>query len=661
MNTECVCHVPDIYTFQGVTLPSDHTRCGHTTSCSVMFPTGNCILYIIDYPALISHTVAFHHVQHSTPEVGENLSSRIWTRMVHANVDHISGITKSSPYLFLSLFLIIWNIIFTIVGVQENEGDPLADEVVTKKKIWYGISLSFFPIFCCLILCLKCFFFLRCTKISRHQCRKLAETLLFDFVFTFMGTLYLAGDNLSILICSGMNSTTDKDLCIGQSSVIVGVSLLLHTALYVAGQLKLKPTDIIAFPVTGRIRKAYQTILQLVALTIILDQTFSTMVRLITHIDIEIDERPNCGSTQMEVEGFLAGLFIIMLPVILGLLVMKNWKDYCSCCWIKRKSMIRQCCCHLWENILIFVLYLLVIGFMIMYTLADNRWLWVCTHAAKGYPARLVMLCFLLLLSFFWIGMYSLVICLPRIGIIWKKKFSTENDYITVLAKKEEHKWVRENATVKRKGNVAMDRTNSIRDMAIEEDYGFVSIALPIEDITWWQGVCYSCQGRLECCPCCCKCTQWLTDFICRIVKYCATRKCSHVKDTTCLSCLQKKRQCFCKWLKKNLCKKGGNVTAEVGGDSNTATTCRRWLKKCMCKCLDSEEDELIMLTYLGKKEYVTTVTLSDDLTLNMKGYSPGTQFYVVVKEPPSQGTHSSNTESPSTESECKEPYVEIQ
>ena len=70
-----------------------------------------------------------------------------------------------------------------------------------------------------------------------------------------------------------------------------------------------------------------------------------------------------------------------------------------------------------------------------------------------------------------------------------------------------------------------------------------------------------------------------------------------------------------------------------------------------MCKCLDSEEDELIMFAYLGKKEYVTTVTLSDNLTLNMKEYSPGTQVYVVVKEPPSQGTHASNTETPSAES----------
>ena len=608
---------------------------------------------------------------------------------LHGNVDHISDITKSSPYLFFSLILLTYNIFFTSFGVQANEGDPLEGNTVQYKAVLYYVSLFFFPIICASILIGKCVFINRLTK-PPHL--KLIVSGIYDSIFVIMGTLYLAGDNRPILICSGMNSTTDKDTCLGQSSVIVGVSLLLHTTLYVASALELKPTEVTAFPVTGRIRKAYQTVLQLVAFTIILDQTFSTMVRLITHIDIEIDERPNCGSTQMEVEGFLAGLFIIMLPVILGLLVMKNWKDYCSCCWIKRKSMIRQCCCHLWESILIFISYCSVIGFMAIYTLADNRWLWVCTPVSMSDStmARFGMLFISLSLNFIWVALYLVVFCLPGVGIVWKKNFATENDYMSVLAEKEKHKWVCKNATVKKKDSADIDLTSSNHNMAIEENYGSVSIALPIEDITWWQGVCYflqGCRDKLDkCCPRCRKCTQCLSGIRCKCCSTCCAQfcmcQCSCVEDITCASCLQNTMRRWWKRLKKRLGKEEdtataeggeGNVTAEGGegivtaedgegivtaeggegivtaeggegivtaeggegivtaeGGQDTATAAAGEM--------ETADEEMIMFTYLGKKKNFTSATLSQDGTLQMNNgqkhkHPPGTQFYMILKQ----------------------------
>ena len=70
----------------------------------------------------------------------------------------------------------------------------------------------------------------------------------------------------------------------------------MHAALYISSSFKLNPA-ISTLPVTGRIRKAYQSILQLAALTGFLDQTFSTVVRFATHTDIEMDDSPisaNC-------------------------------------------------------------------------------------------------------------------------------------------------------------------------------------------------------------------------------------------------------------------------------------------------------------------------------------------------------------------------------
>ena len=49
-----------------------------------------------------------------------------------------------SPFLFLSLIVLTWNIVFTLTGVVLNADDPVADEAALKKQIAYGLSLAFF-------------------------------------------------------------------------------------------------------------------------------------------------------------------------------------------------------------------------------------------------------------------------------------------------------------------------------------------------------------------------------------------------------------------------------------------------------------------------------------------------------------------------------------
>ena len=310
---------------------------------------------------------------------------------------HEGSISRLSPFLFLSLFLLLWNLVFTAAGVYLNEINPKQLQEI------YIVSVVCFPFFCGISLGLK--YFVLCYKCSeKRTCRKfckLFEALLYDLIFLVMGTLYLAGDNLPIFICSKKDEA-DREECRGQSSIILGVSLLLHAMLYLAGIFKLKVPTTPIISVTGRIRRAYRNILQLGSLTIFLDQTFSTVVRqYVTHLNIEANETLNCArdcvgnitatdclaQLNKEVWMFLTALTAILLFIALGLIV-KNLKDYCSC-WLIDTRFKTVIICHLVENILIiFIQVICVTGFMVIYTLADNRWLWICVIEDKDVSFR---------------------------------------------------------------------------------------------------------------------------------------------------------------------------------------------------------------------------------------------------------------------------------
>ena len=610
----------------------------------------------------------------------------------HTNVAHINSLSKYSPYLLISLFLLTWNIVFTLVGVKLNTENPLADETVTKKLTAYIISLTSFPAVCIVVLSAKCLCVCT-TQRSHHWCRKSVVMAVHDLVFLAMGTLYLAGDNLPILICSGMSNTGDKADCMETSAIILGFSLLLHTVLYVSSSFKLNPA-ISTLPVTGRIRKAYQSILQLAALTIFLDQTFSTVVKFITIVDIEMDESPACGcpgnttnsASEREVAWFLTGLSSIMLLMVIGLTV-KAWKEYCSCCWIKRKSECGQYCCHIFENGLIFIMYIVVVAFMVIYTLSDSRWLYKCTPLCNDNPteARLWLLRTSLVLSVIWIGMYFVIIFVPGCSIVCqKKRVITENEYVSVQVVKENHKWVCRDAR-KRKVNDQgsgdqadgrnstcltnmIDKCTSIEEncgylsiddnesalitnmignsITIEENYGPVSITLPIEDdITLQQGWRFCFQGF---CDVCClrdklrsKCCRW---FSCCCSGSCDTNSPPQDEDDkTCASSLEDTWQSCCV-----------RFVQYLNGIENTTCAsclqdCWRDCMHCCCECCETRWDRLknklkeaedegkIMFTYFGMKENFTNATLSQDGTLRisdsqMRKHPSDSEFYVILK-----------------------------
>ena len=614
----------------------------------------------------------------------------------HANVNHISTISRYSPYLFFSLFLLIYNIVFTLTGVSPFDG---------SKIVLYSAFLAIFFGVCVTIMACKYSYIKHITKIPLS---KLAGTFFFDLAFIAMGTLYLAGDNLPIFICSGMRDATDKEDCIEQSSVILGFSLLLHTALYVAGALKLKPTDIPAFPITGRIRKAYQSILQLVAFTIFLDQTFSTVVRFITNVDIEVDETSTCGCVgnatatnclslvNKEVGGFLGGLSAIILLIVVGLLV-KNWKDYCSCCTCHCSCCACHCSCcahhynccscriernsnhnsyqdidadrnegeenlkcimpHLYENTCIIVVYFLVIAFMGVYTLADNRWLWKCVAVPDPTAGRISMLAIALVFSLGWLVMYVWIICLPGVGIVLgNKRFFSEYEYVTFEASRDNSEWAHKRIRAYVPADPPRELTESSTSITIEEGHGSASISLPIEDettldsaykhidkiLTRCRGTDQSNGGTTRWGWLKCKiCWGWLKCKICW-----GWMKC----------------KIFCGWLK---CK-----------------ICCGWLKCKKCKCDErsaSEDKEMIMFAYLGKKENVTTamfeymastmqnvstVKLSADKgTLDIsevaQRYPTITQFYVVPKPNEDPSRRKTTTTNEPEDGDRRQPKLE--
>ena len=609
----------------------------------------------------------------------------------HANVADISTISRFSPYLSLSLLLLTINIFFTIIGVSLNTEsiNSLDEMTVWSKYALFGLSLIIFLGACAIIMACKYCCLKYVIKMSKYKL--LAGSLLFDILYSVMGTLYLAGDNLPIFICSVNTDAAAKEDCIELSSIFLGVSLLLNTALYVAAQLSLKPNDVPTFPVTGRIRKAYQSILKLVVLTIFVDQTFSTVVRFITNVDIEADETSTCGCVDNttatnclslvnnEVGGFLGGLSAIILFIVVGLLV-KNRKEYCSCC--ARRCSCYSCrrernsnhnsyqdidadrnegeenlrcimphlyedvhavhnedennvtykkrkCYHICENICIIVVYFLVLAFMGVYTLADNRWLWTCVAVPDPTAGRFSMLAIAFVFSLGWHAVYVWIICLPGVGIVLgNKKFFSEYEYVTVEASRDNSEWVAHKriraygpADPPRDANLQNpthpnELTESSTSITIEEGHGSVSISLPIEDETTLK------------------------------------RAYQHIKKTS--TCCTRTDQC------------------------DGCTACCGWLKnKCKkCKCdkrSASKDKEMIMFAYLGKKENIitamfeymdntmqsalSTAKLSADRTLDIseiaQRYPNVTQFYVVPKPSgdPSQRTTTATNEPEDTQS----------
>ena len=206
---------------------------------------------------------------------------------------------------------------------------------------------------------------------------------------------------------------------------------------YLVDILKILSTPKPTIPVEGRIRKAYENALQLAKFAILIDQTFTTAVHKITHVDLEDDAIGKCGchrNTTAEVErcsdtlnievGVFFSLLMTILLVIVVAVLMKNFKDYCSCCWKKMDSEDDEleCCCHCRENFVIFTFYIFVFLFIVIYTLADNRWLWSCAIHDKdaGFWTRIAFLLVSLALTITMLLVYICVICIPGVRIVFQ-------------------------------------------------------------------------------------------------------------------------------------------------------------------------------------------------------------------------------------------------
>ena len=555
---------------------------------------------------------------------------------------HESALIKSSPYLFLSLLVLFWNMITTLFGTALSAED--SHTVAMVKYIFYGLSLLIFMFIGVVCLTVKYAFSCRC-KI--HTKQTALKDLVHDVIFVLMATLYLAGDNLPVFICNTMSTfTVSKVACRDSSSMLVGISLALHMALYLVGILKIKSAPTPTFPVTGRIRKAYENVLQLGKFTLLIDQTFTTVVRSFTHVDLEDDEIGKCGcdrNTTAEIERCLdilnveVGVFLLVLIIIISVIatgvVMKNLKDYCSCCWKKMESEGGQCCCHCWENFGIFTSYFLVIVFMFTYTLADNRWLWTCVihNENVSFCTRIAILSVSFIFAATMGSVYIYVIWVPGVGIVCgKRRFFAEYEYVIiktnnnpeckydavgVLESSPSRSETMEMAQFTTPLNTqhTCSLNNSIRGTSIEKHWS-VSATIPIEK----QFKC--CDGAYTFTNCA-GCTKFL----------CCTN------DRTCHDCL------------KDCCQRRLSSAWESCLNSNICTfltfICIYCLMSIECNCLKSKnceclksndfDNETFLYAYLGKEENIHLATLSDG-KLEFIGKDPehpaGTEYTVIRK-----------------------------
>ena len=610
----------------------------------------------------------------------------------HLDVNHMQDISGCSPYLFLSLVLLTWNLIFTLVGVTWEEGELV---------LLYSLSLVIFFVLSGGISCLN-HYSLCCQKPKYHCCCKLGETLTRDMLFISMGTLYLAGDNLPILICD-VQPKMDAKNCRIRSSAIEGASLILHALLYLIGQ---NSTANQTFQVTGsgRIRKAYQSILQLVSTTLFVDQTFSTVVRFVANTDDSestkqnnsCDYKANATVTMThngEVAWFLASLSAIVVVIAMWLII-KNLKDYCSCCFKKLKSEKGYCCSHLLENIFIIVFYVLAIAFMVLYTLGDNDWLWECVLIHNPTQGRETMLSVTLVISLFWVAMYITVIWLPGFGIeLERNKFFRNYAYVVIKGEMDKSEWVQKVLTQPAaSGQGYTDRTVSSGNIEHDESYtspgitltfgeditlrrglantvnyfccccytrqgytetgqnltqtsgnreqevGCTSFTLPIgEDITSRKGLCYSSNNLLGCYNCCDGSTWSINE--------------SKNDDSTCWECLVK-------------CKHSQHEESTPphrppsSNESDRDTTCWQKVKnKCTVTWSTAAgeiEHDTVLLAYIGKRENLSSEAISKEQTLKLnigedRTYPVGTQvWFIIPTVHPSQELIASSSTVPS-------------
>ena len=175
------------------------------------------------------------------------------------------------------------------------------------------------------------------------------------------------------------------------------------------------------------------------------------MVHHFTHVDLRLEDdaigKCGCGgntTAEIEVENllyilnievgvFFSALMIILLVIVVAVL-MKNLKDYCSCCWKEMDSEDDklECCCHCWENFAIFTFYIFVFLFIVTYTLADNRWLWTYAIHDKdaSFVTRIVFLVVSLTLTIVMGLVYICIICIPSVRIVRQCNHQTA-DHVT--------------------------------------------------------------------------------------------------------------------------------------------------------------------------------------------------------------------------------------
>ena len=328
-------------------------------------------------------------------------------------------------------------------------------------------------------------------------------SIVHDTAFCLMAMLYLMGDNLE-MACELM-------LCPITARALVGISLILNIFITLINTFGLVPNLPAAFPVIGIIGHVYNSMMQIAAQALTIDQTLTSIVE---YVDINVSNG-SIGPWGFTVQGktlivdsehkaqgaaaiFTQVLYLVVYTIAMFFLVRLACKNKEVCCDFRCTKV------KWYELIGQFVCGIVVFFFIITFILSDIDWFWrfidMTPVSNPGVINRLLLLCISLGLLCIMMFVYIFGLCLPGACFVWgeRKFFLSKHSSMKVtghMRRKEYNEWDYEEGppSVNCKHVQSDNKECELNSkMNVEEYFGKADITISMDEhdkIKCWDGL----------------------------------------------------------------------------------------------------------------------------------------------------------------------------
>ena len=328
-------------------------------------------------------------------------------------------------------------------------------------------------------------------------------SIVHDTAFCLMAMLYLMGDNLE-MACELM-------LCPITARALVGISLILNIFITLINTFGLVPNLPAAFPVIGIIGHVYNSMMQIAAQALTIDQTLTTIVE---SVDINVSNGAISArgfafqgmtlivdserKAQEAAAAFTAVLYVIVLAIVMFLLVRLAYANKRVCCDCRCKKV------KWYELVGQLVCGILVMGFVLLFMASDIDWVWkffkMSPVSKPGVIVRLLFLCVSLGLLCIVMLVYIMGLCLPGACFVWgeRKFFLSKHSSMKVtghMQRSEYNEWDYKkgppsvNCKHVKSDNMKCELNSKIN---VEEYFGKADITISMDEhdkIKCWDGL----------------------------------------------------------------------------------------------------------------------------------------------------------------------------